>query len=522
MGAADSVMVSSQVQRFWASVKQQNSLQVFCILGVLFGMLVRLTEYLSRRSLWGDEAMLALNLINRSYLELLKPLDYNQAAPPGFLWIEKFALQILGNHEYALRLFPLIAGIVSLLAFYQLATRYASPVAAPIAIALFACLKYVLYYATEVKQYSSDVMVALLLWLLLVPLHNQMLHRKQIILLGLLGAGFIWLSHPTVFVMAGLEGASFLIASNQQRWRKVVNRLPMYLLWLCSFAALYFFTIRNTLNNDALTDSWGERYPRSIFDVVWFFDAVGRFFYNPLGFLDITDGIAIATFIIGCLAYYRRSRATLFFLTAPIIMTFIASYLNQYPFRERLVLFLAPLAIMIIAEGIACLLTQIHRLHTTKNKLAFVLGLFLFSTLLVPPLVRASALILHPTQVEEIRPVLTYIQSQRQADDILYVYPARRYQFLYYALQLGYTEKDYVLGKQAMASGDGRDRKLSQQGVKRFEREIRRLRGKSRVWFLFCATSEDEERTFLSLLEPIQPLEEFRQPGAVVYLYDLD
>lgn len=512
-------MSSRQVQWFQASVQQQNVLQVFCILGVLFGALVRLTEYLSRRSLWGDEAMLALNLINRSYLDLLKPLDYNQAAPPGFLWIEKLALQGLGNHEYALRLFPLIAGIVSLIAFYQLVTRYASPVAAPVAIALFACLKYTLYYATEVKQYSSDVMVALLLWLLLVPLREQMLHRQQMVFLGLLGAGFIWLSHPTVFVLAGLEGAGFLLASNRQRWRKVVNRLPMYFLWLSSFAALYFFTIRGTLNNDALTDSWGERYPRSVFDIVWFFDAFGRFFYNPLGFLGIADGIAIAAFIIGCIACYRRSRVTLLVLTAPMIMTFVASYLKQYPFRERLVLFLAPLAIVIIAEGIAFLLTQARRLHIFKNKLAFAMGVLLFSTLLIPPAVRASSLILHPTQVEELRPVLTHIQSQRQPGDILYVYPTGRYQFQYYALQLGYTEEDYVLGKQAMASGNGSDRKLSEQGVKRFEREIRRLRNKSRVWFLFCATSEDEERTFLSLMEPLKPLEEFKQLGALVYLY---
>jgi hypothetical protein len=337
--------------------------------------------------------------------------------------------------------------------------------------------------------------------------------------LGLLGAGVIWLSHPAVFVLAGIETAAFLLASNQQRWRKLVNRLPLYTLWLCSFAALYFFTIRGTLTNDALTDSWEDRYPHSIFDVVWFFDAFGRFFYNPLGFLDITDGIAIATFIIGCIACYRRSRVTLVFLVAPMAMTFAASYLKQYPFRERLVLFLVPLAIVIVAEGIACLLTQVDRLQATKNKLAFI-GVLIVSTLLIPPLVRASALILYPTQVEEIRPVLAYVQSQQQPGDRLYVYPVRKHQFLYYALQFGYTEKDYVLG-QTMTSGNGSDRQLSEKGVKRFDRNIQRLRGQSRVWFIFCATSEVEERTFLSLLEPLEPLDVFRQPGAFVYLYDL-
>jgi predicted membrane-bound mannosyltransferase len=138
-------------------VEKQQLFKYLSILGVLFGGIVRLIQYLSNRSLWSDEAMVALNIVDRTYLELLKPLDYNQAAPPGFLWIEKAAVQLLGNNEYALRLFPFLSGIVALIAFYIFANRYASGIAAPIAIALFASLKYVLYYTTEVKQYSSDI-----------------------------------------------------------------------------------------------------------------------------------------------------------------------------------------------------------------------------------------------------------------------------------------------------------------------------------------------------------------------------
>ena len=35
-----------------------------------FGIFVRLVQYLFNRSLWHDEAALALNIVNRSYLEL--------------------------------------------------------------------------------------------------------------------------------------------------------------------------------------------------------------------------------------------------------------------------------------------------------------------------------------------------------------------------------------------------------------------------------------------------------------------
>ena len=52
---------------------------------VLLGLVPRVVRYLANRSLWGDEAALAVNIVERSFGELLGPLEYNQAAPVGFL-----------------------------------------------------------------------------------------------------------------------------------------------------------------------------------------------------------------------------------------------------------------------------------------------------------------------------------------------------------------------------------------------------------------------------------------------------
>lgn len=122
------------------------------LLIICFGILVRLVQYLFNRSLWADEAVLALNIVNRSYLELLQPLDYDQGAPLGFLMVEKLAVQAFGDNEYALRLFPLLSSIISFFLFYELARRSIQRLAIPIALALFASLRYLVYYASEVKQ----------------------------------------------------------------------------------------------------------------------------------------------------------------------------------------------------------------------------------------------------------------------------------------------------------------------------------------------------------------------------------
>lgn len=493
-------------------------LEYLSLVAVLFGIVVRLSQYLSNRSLWGDEVNLALNIVDRSYLELLQPLDHNQAAPPGFLWIEKATVQLLGNTEYALRLFPLISGLVALVVFYRLANRYVSEIAAPIAIALFACLKYIVYYTTEVKQYSSDVMIAVVLCSLLIPLRHQVLDNKQLLLLGGLGALCIWISHPTVFVLAGIEVGYFLVASNQKRLSLLMNRWPMYVTWLISFAGLYFLTVRGTLKNDVLTSAWDARFPDSPFDIVWLLDTFGRFFYNPLGFLGFTDGIALFVFIVGCIAFYYRDRIILLGVTAPILITLIASYLQQYPFRERLVLFLAPFAVLIIAEGIAFLLTKPQK----RYKLLRLIGIIIAVTLLLPSIANAGQLIVAPLKLEEIKPVIAYVQTHQQPNDRLYVYAPAENQFTYYGEKYGYEPGEYMLGETNLATGRGKNRKVSQKAVKQFKQEIRKFQGEQRVWFLFSRASEEEEQALIAALEPIgQQLDAFKQPGAAAYLYTL-
>jgi 4-amino-4-deoxy-L-arabinose transferase-like glycosyltransferase len=67
-----------------------------------------------------DESSIALNVIDRSYSELLKPLAYSQQAPVGFLWAERFLYEVFGRHDITLRLFPFLLSVVSVFAFYQL------------------------------------------------------------------------------------------------------------------------------------------------------------------------------------------------------------------------------------------------------------------------------------------------------------------------------------------------------------------------------------------------------------------
>src|SRR5512137_1962180 len=123
----------------------------------LAGILLRLRQYLTGRSLWVDEAMLALNIVNRNFAELFKPLDYDQGAPLGFLLVEKLFNLLLGRSEYGLRLFPLLVGILSIWLFYRLLKRVTTGAGMIAALALFVFNPRLIYYSSEVKQYIVDV-----------------------------------------------------------------------------------------------------------------------------------------------------------------------------------------------------------------------------------------------------------------------------------------------------------------------------------------------------------------------------
>ncbi|XWK88645.1 MAG: glycosyltransferase family 39 protein [Phormidium sp.] len=493
-------------------------------LAIAYGIIIRLAQYISNRSLWGDEAYIALNIVNRSYLELLQPLDYDQAAPPGFLWVEKLAVQLFGNNEYALRLFPLIAGIVSLFALYQLGKWTVSAIALPIALILFACLKYPLYYATEVKQYSSDLLVGLLLCLLLIPLRDRILKKSKVFLLGFLGILAMWFSHTAIFPLGGVELASLITCSPQKRKAIVINRLPTYLIWLIGFALYYFFIISKSLKNESLQSSWSPEYPTSIFDILWLLDSFGRFFHKPLGFAGVADGIAIFAFVIGCITLYRNNRIKLLILISPIMATLTATYLHKYPFRTRLILFLTPYFILIIAEGAAFLLSRLNLAkfnQQQRSKYVGIFGIVISCFLVLPPVFQAGGFLFQPESKYELRPVIAYIKENKQPNDVLFGDGGgTSAQLEYYAQKYGFSKSQYVTGYNDFLKKEA----ISDQVWSDYRQQFSQLQNQPRVWFLFSGIGLKEKRG--EIVEPRldrigKKIDYIGKPGAFAYLYQL-
>jgi len=68
----------------WLKGRRLSHAEKILFVIVLAGATFRIRQYATNQSLWMDEAMIALNVLERSFAGLLAPLDMNQAALPGF------------------------------------------------------------------------------------------------------------------------------------------------------------------------------------------------------------------------------------------------------------------------------------------------------------------------------------------------------------------------------------------------------------------------------------------------------
>lgn len=118
--------------------------------------------------------------------------------------------------------------------------------------------------------------------------------------------------------------------------------------------------------------------------------------------------------------------------------------------------------------------------------------------------------------VEDIKPVMNYIRKHMNDGDIVYLYYSSSTAFAYYANHFRFTDNEYIVGTR------------SREDLRNYARELNRLRGNKRVWFLFShvhvskVTGVNEEKFFLYHLDNIgRRIDHFKSDGAAVYLYDL-
>ncbi len=466
---------------------------------------MRVAQFACGRSLWNDEAELALNILHLPWRGLFQPLQYHQGAPIGFLLLEKIATALGGKSEIALRAIPFAAGIAALFVFYRVAKLYLSPEAVPIALALFALSRSLVYYSSEAKQYSTDVLVTLIVLRAVYRLSTAPLRLRELVEIGALGALAVWFSHPASFVLAG--AAAILITANFVPGRSEGGTIWVFIAWAASFGVCYLVSLRHLSHDNALLDYWqGNFVPTHLPLIIpWVMHNFFAAFENPAPLNSI---LGASFFIAGCGQLLRHDRLRLGLLTAPLLMLFLASLLHLYPLYGRLLLFVCPILLLLVAEGAIWI-------YKTTRRFSPALAAVLIGLLLARPAYLAADTLIHPIRAEDIKAGFRYIESRQRPGDPWYVYYSGKYQVAYYA------EVDALpIANVRIGSDCGGNQAC-------YGTDLQQFGSSPRLWVLLShiqpCPGGDEGVLLRDQLDNLGTrLETFDTAGVRVYLYDLD
>lgn len=390
---------------------------------LLLGASLRIVVYLQNRSLFLDEANVCLDIMNKSYAELFRPFESHQMIPPFFASCIKLCNDIFGNNEFALRLFPLLVSLLSVVLFYKMTKKIIENNISLIFInCLFATSYLLIEYATEAKQYGFDALMTIVLILAAQGIGKDTFTQKETIFWIGLGSILIWFSMPTVFILFGI-GIYMLYQKRLAISSKPKSTFPLIIIaasWLTSFS-IYYFSILSKGMEAGLMISFHEQYflpliPTNAIALQQWLRIQEEILNSTIG----KTGLAVASgLLFGLLGFYsllknKKGLAILFLL--PIIVCWIASGLGKYSLLPRLALFYLPISLCTIGLGLDIMLGQL------KGRLGYIKYLIIGLLIIVSSHQWAYRYFWEPFQIEEIKPIIEYLKEHAKEDEVIYVH----------------------------------------------------------------------------------------------------
>jgi len=429
---------------------------------VVFSTICRVRQYLADTSFWADEASLVINIRMKTARQLLGPLQFDQAAPPLFLLIERGIVGALGESELAMRAFPFVGGLIALGLFVFLSRRLLEPPWDALAVLLFGISEMLIWHSTEVKPYGTDAAVATLLLAIGLPARQTRISVARFLMVCLAAAIAVALSYPAIFVFLAISAAMlpallrsgapaaastpslgtpgegwgggalrenlpppYPPSASTPREGKSWRYLLIFLMGNALVGGVFLVllkTIVRAQQNSALDAYWQEAFLDLRHPLQWpawlLHQLVSMSNYAVRG----AGPVVLAGVLVGCIALIRTKRfAHLTMLAGPIVLTILAAAAHKYPFDgARLTTFLVPGTILLSVIGLAFFWRIAHCAIGAFAAVpaAFVIGIALYSAILhlIVPQTRAH-----------LRPIAQYVRLHIQPNDGIYALQGREW-----------------------------------------------------------------------------------------------
>ena len=384
--------------------------------------------FVTNKSLWVDELLLALNFIDHDWQHLLKPLDYRQMAPIGFLLSSKCFAVIFSHQDTAFKIIPAIGWLGSWFVFKSILEHFnVSKVFLWGSMALFSSNFNLLSYSYEFKQYSTDVVFALLIFLIYLRIKDKTATQSWLKFGLLLSVSFLF-SNVAIVVMSALAFLALI-----KEGKKFFSSIFFKVLAVQTLVfGLYFFTfLYQHPTENYMLQYWGSK------NAFFPSPSVSSFIYHKVQitlsvvFNNKYIGIGFLTISAVCI-YCKRKIA--FFELQNISIIIIAihlglSALKKYPFENRFILYFIPFILL----SFACLYNNTEKKFQSNKKIVQLLHAAVIAMFFIGAIngqFKNFKELLYPK--EDMKSLMVELEKKYTDVDHIYVSEGAEVGFLYY------------------------------------------------------------------------------------------
>lgn len=383
---------------------------------------------LGEPSLWHDEAWEA------NYYAGFSPSPW-MSRPILYMAGQRFMVWLVGPTEFALRLLPCLAGLVTVAWTWRIARREIGRLEAWIAAALLALGPTFLLLAHQLKHYPFEALATVALLAAYAGWRRAPTGGRAWIWAATAVATF-GISFTSPFAIAGIAAVESLEAVARRRALPALARFAAATIFAGAvFVALYATFHAADASEEVLRAYWVDAFvplsdPASV--PAWLANVTFRWIEELVGASSGLAAVALA--LAGAFAAGSRGRSVFGVLAVILALRVAASAAQVYPYGSpRLSLDLAPLLSLSLACGLAA------PLRTGPARGARRLAVAALAYALFYPLI--SGAVPYATtgwRFEHIRDLVRTIDEERRAGDAIYVHEDTGPAFRFYWRRLGH------------------------------------------------------------------------------------
>jgi hypothetical protein len=382
---------------------------------------VHSVPYLLQVPYWLDEAWVAMS----TRVSLGHLTTVTVTTPIGWAFLLRL-MPSTGQQDQ--RLLPLLFAGLTVLAAYGFArTLRLLPVVTGLLAGGAALLVPTILVRDDLKQYTADAFVTVLIFALLSRLEAKWSRQRLAMLTGVLVASAL-VSQVTFFVAAAAFFCLGAVQLVRRRWAELAETVVAAAVGAVLLGGFFLAFDRGT-QTKTLTDYWNAYYlPRHPTAAIHY---INTRVHQLLPYFGIRHAVLLVALVVVGLATlgWRRRWATAALLPALAVVMLVVSALHKYPLLdERTSTFLITATVVVAAVGVAGVATLLARKVHLAAGIALAAAAATVYILTALPFVNG-----HPLPFEDVRAQTAFVTMHASPGDVVLVSLGASYGYGYYA-----------------------------------------------------------------------------------------